>query len=120
MLEISTKGTLIEKNNAILNTLNDVFDRDGREDRQRIFKKTIDFVNTRFEYLFKELDTIELNKADYKRDQKLSFLEGDAASLLVSKTGSAAEYEGAITQSALSDIIITALKEVKNKIKNIK
>ncbi len=114
LLEISTKGTLIEKNNAILNTLNDVFDRDGREDRQRIFKKTIDFVNTRFEYLFKELDTIELNKADYKRDQKLSFLEGDAGSLLVSKTASAAEYEAANTQSALSDIIITALKEVKN------
>ncbi len=73
LLEISTKGPLIEKNNAVLNTLNDVFDRDGREDRQRIFKKTIDFVNARFEFLFKELDTIELNKANYKKEKKLSF-----------------------------------------------
>lgn len=114
LLEISTKGSVIDKNNAILNTLNAVFDRDGREDRQRVYKKTIDFVNNRFEFLFKELDTIELNKANYKRDQKLSFLEGDAGSLLASKTASSAEYEVAVTQSALSEIIITALKEVKN------
>jgi len=114
LLEISIKGPLIEKNNAILNTLNEVFDRDGREDRQRIFKKTIDFVNARFEFLFKELDTIELNKANYKRDQKLSFLEGDAGTLLMSKTQSLTEYEKAKTQSILSDIIINALKEVKD------
>ena len=114
LLEISTKGTLIEKNNDILNTLNEVFDQDGREDRQRIFKKTIDFVNARFEFLFKELDTIELNKANYKRDQKLSFLEGDAGTLLMSKTQSLTEYEKAKTQSILSDIIINALKEVKD------
>lgn len=114
LLEISTKGTLIEKNNAILNTLNAVFDNDGREDRQRIFRKTIDFVNARFEFLFKELDTIEMNKADYKRNQKLSFLEGDAGTLLATKTVTLTEYEKAKTQSLLSDIIINALKEVKD------
>lgn len=114
LLAISTIGPLIEKNNAILNKLNEVFDRDGREDRQRIFKKTIDFVNSRFEYLFKELDTIELNKANYKRDQKLSFLEGDAETLLKTKTESFSQYEKAKTQSMLSDIIIAALREVKD------
>ncbi|MDP5097230.1 MAG: polysaccharide biosynthesis tyrosine autokinase [Flavobacterium sp.] len=114
LLAISTKGPLIEKNNTILNTLNEVFDLDGREDRQRVFKKTIDFVNARFEFLFKELDTIELNKANYKRDQKLSFLEGDAGTLLATKTGTISEYEQAKTQSLLSDIIIVALKEVKD------
>jgi capsular exopolysaccharide synthesis family protein len=114
LLEISITGSVIEKNNAVLNTLNNVFDRDGREDKQRVFKKTIDFVNARFEFLFKELDTIELNKANYKRDQKLSFLEGDAESLLITKTASFSEYEQAKTQSLLSDIIIVALKEVKD------
>jgi capsular exopolysaccharide synthesis family protein len=114
LLEISTKGPLIEKNNAVLNTLTDVFDRDGREDRQRIFKKTIDFVNARFEFLFKELDTIELNKANYKKEQKLSFLEGDSEVLLHTKTLSATEYEQAKTQSLLSGIIIVALKDVKD------
>lgn len=114
LLEISTQGPLIEKNNAVLNTLTDVFDRDGREDRQRIFKKTIDFVNTRFEFLFRELDSIELNKANYKRNEKLSFLEGDAQTLLTTKTEFFSEYELAKTQSVLSDIIIGALKEVKD------
>lgn len=114
LLEISTKGTLIEKNNDILNTLNTVFDNDGKEDRQRIFKKTIDFVNARFEFLFKELDTIETNKANYKRNQRLSFLEGDAGTLLATKTVTLTEYEKAKTQSLLSDIIINALKQVKD------
>lgn len=113
LLEIKTTGVIIEKNNAILNKLNEVFDRDGREDKQRIFRKTIDFVNSRFEYLFKELDTIELNKANYKRNQKLSFIEGDSQMLLATKTETTAEYERAKTQSLLSDIIIKALKEVK-------
>lgn len=113
LLEIKITGVIIERNNAILNKLNEVFDRDGREDKQRIFRKTIDFVNARFEYLFKELDTIELNKANYKRNQKLSFIEGDSQMLLATKTETSAEYERAKTQSLLSDIIIKALKEVK-------
>ena len=114
LLQITTSGPLIDKNNQILDKLTDVFDRDGREDRQRIFKKTIDFVNTRFEYLFKELDTIELNKANYKSDQKISFIEADSGILLSSKTGTFSEFEQAKTQSILSDIIIVALKEVKD------
>lgn len=114
LLQITTNGSLINKNNAILNTLNEVFDRDGREDRQQIFKKTIEFVNARFEYLFKELDTIELNKADYKKEQKLSFLEGDSQSLLGTKAVTFSEYEQAKTQSLLSDIIISALNQVKD------
>lgn len=113
LLELKMTGSIIEKNNAILNKLNEVFDRDGQEDKQRIFRKTIDFVNSRFEYLFKELDTIELNKADYKRNQKLSFIEGDSQMLLTTKTETSSEYEKAKTQSLLSDIIIKALKEVK-------
>lgn len=113
LLEIKTTGVLVEKNNAILDKLTDVFDRDGREDKQRIFKKTIDFVNSRFDFLFKELDTIELNKANYKRDQKLSFIEGDSEVLLRTKTETFGVYEQAKTQSLLSDIIIKALKEVK-------
>lgn len=114
LLQITTNGPLINKNNAILNTLNEVFDRDGREDRQQVSKKTIEFVNARFEYLFKELDTIELNKADYKKEQKLSFLEGDSQSLLGTKAVTFSEYEQAKTQSLLSDIIITALNQVKD------
>lgn len=114
LLQITTNGPLINKNNAILNTLNEVFDRDGREDRQQVSKKTIEFVNARFEYLFKELDTIELNKADYKKEQKLSFLESDSQSLLGTKTVTFSEYEQAKTQSLLSDIIISALNQVKD------
>jgi capsular exopolysaccharide synthesis family protein len=114
LLQITINGPIVTKNNAVLNTLNAVFDRDGRDDRQQIFKKTIEFVNARFEYLFKELDTIELNKADYKKEQKLSFLEGDSQSLLGTKAVTFSEYEQAKTQSLLSDIIISALNQVKD------
>ena len=114
LLELKMTGSIIEKNNAILNKLNEVFDRDGQEDKQRILERQL-ILLIRFEYLFKELDTIELNKADYKRNQKLSFIEGDSQMLLTTKTETSSEYEKAKTQSLLSDIIIKALKRGKSE-----
>ncbi len=51
---------------SILNELIDVFNNDGIRDRQLIHKRTIDFVNDRYEYLAEELESIELDKQSYK------------------------------------------------------
>ena len=50
----------------ILNELIDIFNNDGIRDRQLIHKRTINFVNDRYEYLAKELESIELEKQSYK------------------------------------------------------
>ena len=55
----------------VLNTIVDVFDRDGVSDRQMIHKRTIDFVNERYVMLSDELDSIEVQKQLYKLNNNL-------------------------------------------------
>lgn len=55
----------------ILNELIDVFNNDGIRDRQLIHKRTIDFVNDRYEYLADELESIELEKQSFKSSNKI-------------------------------------------------
>ncbi|MFT4683490.1 MAG: capsular exopolysaccharide synthesis family protein [Flavobacteriales bacterium] len=56
---------------SIINTLVDIFNKDGIDDRQMIFKRTIDFVNERYIMLSNELDSIEIQKQLYKLNNNL-------------------------------------------------
>ena len=55
----------------VLNELIDVFNNDGIRDRQLIHKRTIDFVNDRYEYLAEELESIELEKQSFKASNNI-------------------------------------------------
>ena len=111
ILSVVLNGENTEKIEEIVNTLIDVFDFDGIKDRQIVSQKTIDFVNDRFAYLFNELDSIEGKKANYKRSNEISFLEGDAGALLQTKYESQSELVKANTQIALSGLMTTAINK---------
>ena len=55
----------------VLNEIIDVFNNDGIKDRQLIHKRTIDFVNERYEFLFSELESIESEKQNFKASNNL-------------------------------------------------
>lgn len=61
-----------------LNELVKVFNNDGVSDRQLIHKRTVEFVNNRFLTLSKELDSIEINKQDYKSKNDIVSFESNA------------------------------------------
>lgn len=67
ILSLTLNGLNQEKINDIINTLIDVFNLDGIQDRQLVSKKTIEFVDDRFKFLFNELDAIEISKANFKK-----------------------------------------------------
>lgn len=113
LLQISINGACKEKNDDILNALNQVFNQDGVEDRQKVYKKTLDFVADRFNFLFSELDSIENNKARYKKKEQLSFLESDAFSLLDTKTKTNSSLVETQLQLELTRIMFDALRKVK-------
>ncbi len=54
-----------------MNELIDVFNDDGINDRQLIHKRTIDFINDRYLFLSIELDSIEINKQIFKKNNEL-------------------------------------------------
>lgn len=111
LLRLTVTANNPEKAAAIANTLAQVFDEDGIRDRQLVHKKTIDFVNERFGFLFRELDSIENNKANYKQGQRIADFAADAGALLATKSGTSMELNQAKTQMVLSEILIETLSK---------
>ena len=61
-----------------LDNLVQKFDLDGITDRQLVYKRTIDFVDSRYLLLKGELDEIELTKQNFKEDNNLVDISNDA------------------------------------------
>lgn len=75
---ISSSSSVRKITEDYLNTLVDVFDKDGISDRQLEYKNTIEFVQERSSYLEDELKIIEAQKQKFKKENKLTDLKFDA------------------------------------------
>ncbi len=105
LLILSLKNTNGPRAQSILNTLISVYEADGIKDRKEVSKRTIAFVNERFEYLVKDLDSIEKNKKDYKKNNNISFFEADAGISLQTKSIKDEALFTIETQLLLSNIL---------------
>ena len=81
------------------------FDRDGVQDRQFEYKRTMDFVDSRSSLLKSELEQIEIRKSNFKKDNNLSNLESDATNLIQEQLNYDSELFNAQSQKDLSDIL---------------
>lgn len=113
ILSLTLNGYNQEKINDIVNTLIEVFNQDGIQDRQLVSKKTIEFVDDRFKFLFNELDSIEISKANFKKDREVSFVEADARVLMQNNYESKSKLQSANTQIALGQLMMNALSTSK-------
>jgi len=86
LLQIKTKGESIERSEAIINTLIEVFNEDGITDRQLVSERTMSFIDERFVFLAEELDSIEINYQDFKEDNNLVDIVSDASSGIEQRT----------------------------------
>ncbi|WP_353779872.1 polysaccharide biosynthesis tyrosine autokinase [Winogradskyella sp. 3972H.M.0a.05] len=78
LLQLTLKGQSKKRTEQIINTLINIFDQDGINDRQLVSKRTLDFIDERFVFLAKELDSIEIDKKDFKQDNNIVDLVSDA------------------------------------------
>lgn len=111
ILSISITNTNKEKSEKIINKIIEQFNDDGIHDRQLVSQRTIDFVNERFNYLSKELENIEENKKDYKKENKLSVIEFDVENSIQNKSISQSELYKSETQLELAKFIKEALNK---------
>jgi capsular exopolysaccharide synthesis family protein len=109
ILCISLQDVNIEKTNAIVNKIVEKLDEDGIKDRQIVSKRTIEFIDDRFNYLIDELNTIENKKKDYKRSNNLSFIEQDAVIDVQKKFETKDQVLSVETQIELSNLLREAL-----------
>lgn len=113
ILNISLAGGNKDKSEAILNELIKQFDVDGLTDRRLVSLRTIEFVNERFKSLERELDSIETNKASYKKNNELTFIESDAANATSGKIASNNDVYETETQIALSKLLEQTVRSDK-------
>ncbi|MEO5775749.1 MAG: polysaccharide biosynthesis tyrosine autokinase [Flavobacterium sp.] len=113
ILTISLSSSNKDRSEAILNEIIKQYDIDGLNDRRLVSEKTIEFVNNRFKSLERELDSIETNKANYKSNNELTFIESDAASATTGKSIANTDVFQTETQIALSKILEQTVKADK-------
>ncbi|WCO01120.1 GumC family protein [Psychroserpens ponticola] len=78
LLKLTIRGESRLRSERILNTLLQVFNNDGIKDRQLVSQRTLDFIDDRFIYLAEELDSIEVDRKEFKQRNNLIDLSTDA------------------------------------------
>lgn len=114
ILSLTLQGNNQEKISDIINALIEIFNEDGIQDRQMVSKKTIDFVDERFKNLFSELDEIETQKANFKKEKEFSYIETDASVVMQNNNDAKTKVLESNTQMAMSALMMDALVAAKN------
>ncbi len=109
LLKLGIKGESAERSELILNAIVDVFNKDGITDRQLVSKRTLDFIDDRFAFLAQELDSIEVDKKDFKQDNNLVYLEADSELSMQQRSQSDQEVFKVENQLAIVKLIENAL-----------
>lgn len=110
-LEITLRLSNPKIANDYINTLIFEFDNDGILDRRLVYKRTIDFVDSRFDFLNQQLEAIELRKKEFKELNNLSKIELDAELNINQKTAYNSEIFKSNEQLELSKYLIEILKD---------
>jgi capsular exopolysaccharide synthesis family protein len=90
----------------IINTLIEVYNQDGVDDKRLVHKRTIDFINERFITLGYELDSIEMDKQSFKLENNLVDIKTDATISLESRSKSDEELFEIKNQILLADLLL--------------
>ena len=114
ILRLSLNSTNKEQAQAILNTLIEVYTDDGILDRQEVSKRTIAFIDERFQYLATELDSIEVAKGNYKQGNNISIFEADAGAVLQQRAVKDEQLFEVETQLLLADVLQKSMSNNDN------
>ena len=79
ILSLSLSGESSALSESTLNTLMTVFNDDGINDRQLVSERTINFIDDRFVFLAKELDSIEINYQGFKEQNDIIDIASDVS-----------------------------------------
>lgn len=111
LLELSINGESTLRSERILNTLIDIFNNDGIKDRQLVSQRTLDFIDDRFVFLAEELDSIEIDKKEFKERNNLVDLGANAELGLSLRSKSDEDVFQVERQLAVVEILRGVLQE---------
>ncbi|WP_323786905.1 GumC family protein [Psychroserpens sp.] len=110
LLSLLIKGESKLRSERILNTLIDVFNKDGIKDRQLVSQRTLDFIDDRFIFLATELDSVEIDRKEFKERNNLVDLGADAEIGLEQRSKSDEDVFQIESQIMIADMLLNSLK----------
>ena len=117
LLKLNIKSENYHFSESVLNTLINVFNKDGINDRQLVSQRTINFIDDRFIFLAKELDSIEINYQGFKEQNNLVDIASDATVGIEQRTFWEKELFKIESQIELVQMLENSLKqEFSNKL----
>ena len=111
ILALSIAGESSALSESILNTLMTAFNSDGINDRQLVSERTINFIDDRFVFLAKELDSIEIDYQDFKEQNDIVDIVTDAAIGQEQRSASEEKLFQLENQLALATLLKKSLNE---------
>lgn len=111
ILQLSMISPNNSKSEAIINEVIKQFNLDGILDRQLVSQRTIDFVDERFVYLTKELDSIENSKKGFKQKNQLSDIRLDTEFNIAKKSNTEQEVLDLETQLEMSKVLQKTIEQ---------
>ena len=114
VLKIALRNESSAKSEAILNEIIEQFNQDGIKDRKLIYQSTIDFVDQRFDFLTKELDSVENKKKKFKQQNNLTDIVMDTEHNLSDKSTSNSDRVNLETQLEIARILRKTLTSENN------
>ena len=117
IVQLRMEGESASRSEKILNEIINAFNEDGIQDRQLISKRTLEFIDDRFIFLSEELDSIELDKKDFKQNNNLVYIEADTELSLEKRAQADEEVFRIENQLALSQLLEEAMNDPSAKSK---
>lgn len=109
-IDLKIKGSNRKRNEAILNTLINVVEKQQIRDKQEIFALSIDFINNRLLSIKNEIDSLSFRTTGFKSDNLIFSAEAQTSTALSSISTIDQERFTLTTQKALAESLKENLK----------
>ena len=102
-IDLSVEGTNAKRNEAILNNLIDVVEKQQIKDKQEIFSLSIEFINDRLVSIKNEIDSLSFQSIGFRSDNSIFSAEAQTSTALSSISTIDQQQFSLATQKALAE-----------------
>ena len=101
-IDITIEGSNPKRNESILNSLIDAFEKQQIKDKQKIFSLSIDFINERLVIIKNEIDSLSFQSIGFRSDNSIFSAEAQTSTALSSISTIDQQQFSLATQKALA------------------
>ena len=110
LIQLSIDDAVKEKAQNILDQLVYEYNREAIEDKNLVARNTAEFINERLQIINHELDSVEIGKEDFKKENRLTDIEAESKMFIENASDFNIRQQEVGTQLELANTMIDYLK----------